>query len=156
MEETFKFIKDARNAFINLIDGLTIEQLNEVPQGFNNNIIWNFGHIVVSTPMLCYVRTGIWEDASRIQFVDSYKKGTKPAAFVMLEEVFALKELALSSIQQLEEDYNNGVFNKITPFDTVTFGVMIDNIEELLVTTAGHDNTHFGYAAAQRRLVNPI
>lgn len=153
MEQVFKFIIDSRKAFIRLIDELSIEELNKIPEGFNNNIIWNFGHIVVSTPLLCYVRTGIWPDTSAIQYVDAYKKGSKPTSFVAFEEISALKELAISTIVQLEEDYKKGVFATIEPFDTVTFGVVIDNIEELLVTTAGHDNTHYGYAIAQRRII---
>lgn len=153
MKETFKFIIDARKAFIRLLDGLTLEELNAVPEGFNNNIIWNFGHIVVSTPLLCYVRTGVWADTSAIKYVEAYKKGSKPTYPVSEEEIQDLKALAISTIEQLEEDYNKGVFTKIKPFDTVTFGSMIDNMEQLLITTAGHDNTHYGYATAQRRLV---
>lgn len=156
MEEVFKFIIDSRKAFIKLIDNLSLEELNRVPEGFNNNIIWNFGHIVVSTPLLCYVRTGIWSDASSIQYVDAYKKGTKPTSVVSVEEINTLKELAISTIHQLEEDYKKGLFTTIEPFETATFGVVIDNIEELLVTTIGHDNTHYGYAIAQQKLVKSV
>lgn len=74
MDSTLKFIKQARTAFIELLDGLTLEQLNTVPEGFNNNIIWNFGHIVVSTQTLVYVRTGIRQDDSFVEYLDAYKK----------------------------------------------------------------------------------
>lgn len=154
MEQVFKFIIDSRKAFIRLIDQLSLEELNTIPKGFNNNIIWNFGHIVVSTPLLCYVRTGVWPDSSPIQYVETYRKGTKPTYFVPQQEIDALKALAISSILQIEDDYKRDVFKQIAPFDTATFGVLIDNIEELLVTTTGHDNTHFGYAIAQRRALD--
>lgn len=154
MEEVFKFIIDARKAFIELVDGLSIEELNQIPEGFNNNIIWNFGHIVVSTPMLCYVRTGIWPDAMKIKHVETYKKGTKPTYTVNTAELTELKELAISTIHTLERDYKAGLFNHIEPFSTVTFGTVIDNIEALLVTTVGHDNMHYGYAIAQKRIIN--
>ncbi|RZF59928.1 DinB family protein [Sphingobacterium corticibacterium] len=153
MKETFKFIIDSRNAFIRLLDELTLDELNQIPEGFNNNIIWNFGHIVVSTQTLCYVRTGIRSDTSTVKYLDAYKKGSKPAYFVSIEEVNELKQLAISTIQKLQEDYQTGIFEKIVPFDTSTFGVLINNIEELLITTVGHDNTHFGYAIAQRRII---
>ena len=39
MQETFKFILKSRQKFIELIEGLSIEQLNKIPVGFNNNII---------------------------------------------------------------------------------------------------------------------
>ncbi|NGM64442.1 DinB family protein [Sphingobacterium sp. SGR-19] len=153
MTEIFKFIIDSRNAFIRLLDELTLDELNQIPAGFNNNIIWNFGHIVVSTQTLCYVRTGITSDTSFVKYIEAYKKGSKPEYFVSAEEVAELKQLAISTIQKIQEDYQKGIFEKIVPFDTSTFGELINSIEELLVTTVGHDNTHFGYAMAQRRAI---
>ncbi|MBD1420611.1 DinB family protein [Sphingobacterium chuzhouense] len=153
MTEIFKFIIDSRNAFIRLLDELTLDELNQIPAGFNNNIIWNFGHIVVSTQTLCYVRTGITSDTSFVKYIEAYKKGSKPEYFVSAEEVAELKQLAISTIQKIQEDYQKGTFEKIAPFDTSTFGVLINSIEEVLVTTVGHDNTHFGYAIAQRRTI---
>lgn len=153
MQQQFKFIIDARKAFIKLVDELSIEELNHIPPGFNNNIIWNLGHIVVSTPVLCYVRTGVWADTASIKYVEIYKKGTKPSYTVTPTEVDELKKLAVSTIEQLQEDYDKGVFATITPFSTSTFGTTVNHIDELIATTAGHDNVHFGYAIAQRRLI---
>ena len=78
MNEIFEFIINSRQAFIQLIDSLSIEQLNKIPDGYNNNIIWNFGHIVVSTQTLCYVRTGILTDTNAVKFNEFYKKDTRP------------------------------------------------------------------------------
>lgn len=153
MTEVFEFIINSRKAFIKLIDGLSIEQLNKIPDGFNNNIISNFGHIVVSTQTLCYVRTGILKDASSVKFVDSYKKDTKPTYTVSIDEVAELKSIALDSIKNIEEDYINGKFSAITPYSTATYGAELKSIEEVLTTTIGHDNLHFGYALAMKKLV---
>jgi len=153
MNPVFEFIINSRKAFIQLIDGLTIEQLNKIPEGFNNNIIWNFGHIVVSTQTLCYVRSGILEDTSNVKFVESYKKDTKPSYAVTAEEIAELKAIALDSIKKIEEDYSNGKFASITPYSTATYSAQINSIEEVLVTTVGHDNLHFGYALALKRVI---
>jgi len=154
MKEIFKFIIDARKAFIKDIESLSLEELNEIPAGFNNNIIWNFGHIVVTTPVLCYVRTGILADASSVKYVSAYAKGTKPTYFVTQEEVDELKELAISTIETLEKDYNEGKLNNIVPFETSTYGALLESIEDVIITTAGHDNTHLGYVTAQKRIIN--
>lgn len=151
MDSTLKFIKQARTAFIELLDGLTLEQLNTVPEGFNNNIIWNFGHIVVSTQTLVYVRTGIRQDDSFVEYLDAYKKGSKPTYEVTATEVAALKTLALSTIDQIDADYKAGTFATITPYGTATYGATLETIEDVFITTAGHDNVHFGYALAQRK-----
>ncbi|MEI5983644.1 MULTISPECIES: DinB family protein [Sphingobacterium] len=154
MEHVFKFIKDSRLAFIKLIDGLSNEQLNEIPEGFNNNIIWNFGHIVVSTQTLVYTRTGIREGVNWVKYVDSYTKGTKPAYTVKPEEVEELKRIAIESIEAIEIDYKAGLFDIITPYETGTYFATLNSIEDVLTTTAGHDNLHFGYAVAQKRIIN--
>lgn len=150
MNEIFEFIINSRKSFIDLIDGLTLEQLNKIPDGFNNNIIWNFGHIVVSTQTLCYVRTGILQDAASVKFNEYYKKDTKPSYAVTEEEVVELKAIAIKSIEKIKEDYANGKFADTTPFTTATYGVQMNSIEEVLITTIGHDNLHYGYAWAQK------
>lgn len=154
MDNVFNFIIDARRAFIELIDSLSIEELNEIPAGFNNNIIWNFGHIVVSTQGLCYLRTGIQSDTSSVKYLSAYAKGTKPSYTVDAEEVADLRALALSTIQQIHADYDKGIFTTITPFETSTYKTSLNSIEEVLITTVGHDNLHFGYALAQRRALS--
>ncbi|WP_293312194.1 DinB family protein [Pedobacter sp. UBA5917] len=151
MNEVFNFIINSRKAFIRLIDSLTIEQLNKIPDGYNNNIIWNFGHIVVSTQTLCYVRTGILADAAAVKFNDFYKKDTKPTYTVTEEEVAELKATALASIEKIKEDYNAGKFANITPYTTATYGKQLNSIEEVLITTVGHDNVHYGYANALKK-----
>ncbi|MBT2563723.1 DinB family protein [Pedobacter sp. ISL-68] len=153
MNEVFDFIINSRKAFIKLIDDLTIEELNKIPDGYNNNIIWNFGHVVVSTQTLCYVRTGVLQDAASVKFNEYYKKDTKPTYTVTEEEVAELKVIALESIEKIKEDYASGKFSNITPFTTATYGVQMNSIEEILITTIGHDNVHQGYAWALKKLV---
>lgn len=150
-KNTFDFTRQTRQVFINLINSLSLEELNTVPEGFNNNIIWNFGHIVVTPQLLAYVRTGARQDVSLIQFVESYKKGTKPSYQVSQEEVDTLKKLAVTVIDELESDYNNAVFNVISPVKTDTYGEEMTTIEEILLMSVGHDNMHLGYALAQRK-----
>ncbi|VTQ04901.1 DinB family protein [Sphingobacterium daejeonense] len=154
MDKVFKFIIDGRKAFIRLIDELTLDQLNEIPEGFNNNIIWNFGHIVVSTQTLSYTRTGIREGVNWVKYVDAYAKGTKPTYYVSQEEVDNLKEIALRSIAAIEADYNAGVFKHVTAYETATYGASLNSIEDVLITSVGHDNLHYGYATAQKRIIN--
>jgi hypothetical protein len=153
MDQIFEFIINTRTAFIRLVDSLTVEQLNKIPDGYNNNIIWNFGHIVVSTQTLSYFRTGIWPDANAVKFNDYYKKDTKPTYTVSAEEITELKAIAIESIEKIKEDYANGLFSNITPFVTATYGVQLNSIEEVLITTIGHDNVHYGYASALKKKV---
>jgi hypothetical protein len=49
MEKYFDIMQKGRMQFVHLLNGLTIEQLNKIPEGFNNNLIWNFGHLLGNT-----------------------------------------------------------------------------------------------------------
>ncbi|HEY0298332.1 MAG TPA: DinB family protein [Arachidicoccus sp.] len=152
MENTFKYILKNRELFLNLVDNLSIEQLNKIPEGFNNNIAWNFGHIVVSAQQLSYVRTGIKPDLD-IQFKEKYQKNTKPDSFISQKEIDILKTLLLSTVHQIEEDVKSKVLANITPFSTDTYGYKMDTIDEVLSCIQSHDSLHYGYAMAQRKLV---
>ena len=57
-ELIFKYIRRNRELFLDLVNSLSVDQLNKIPEGFNNNIAWNFGHIVITTQALCY--TAFW------------------------------------------------------------------------------------------------
>ena len=48
MEFVFNAITQTRANAIAAIEGLSNEQLNEIPEGFSNNIAWNLGHILVT------------------------------------------------------------------------------------------------------------
>lgn len=148
----FEYIRQTRRVFIELVDGLSPDEINTIPDGFRNNIAWNFGHIVVSTPGLCYRRTHVQSDR-QIPFVESYGKGTKPEHWIGGAEINALKTQAMNTIDVIEQDYRNGVFASITPFATSTYKLEMDTIEKVITASLAHDNLHFGYAAALRKAV---
>jgi hypothetical protein len=151
--DIFSGIRQTRNGFIALINEMSVEQLNQIPPGFRNNIAWNFGHLVVTTPSLCYQRTGIQPEYP-IPLQSAYKKDTWPTNQVQSTEIYFLRELMQHTIDQIEHDYHAGVFNEgITPFATATYGATLNTIEEVLLTTLMHDNVHWGYAQAQRRII---
>ncbi|HEX5153308.1 MAG TPA: DinB family protein [Parafilimonas sp.] len=151
-DNVFKYIRRNREIFLALVDSLSIEQLNKIPEGFNNNIAWNFGHIVVSTQSLCYVRPKIKPEIE-IPFRSKYAKGSKPEGFISQEEINELKMKLISSINSIEEDVKNDIFKNITPYATDTYKHEMTTIEEILACTLAHDSMHYGYALAQSKLV---
>ena len=69
-----------------------MEQLNKVPEGFSNNLIWNIGHIVVVQQMLVYKLSGLNMMISD-EMVEKYKKGTRPEEPVGQTEIDEIKKL---------------------------------------------------------------
>ncbi len=143
-------IYQGRKVFSALLEDLNSAELNKIPQGFNNNIAWNFGHIAVTTLALCYQRTGV-NPGIIIPLQANYGKGTRPTYFIENDELQLLTDLAFSSIDQIASDLKQGKFEKITSFSTSTYGLELKSIEDVLTTCLMHDNLHLGYAMAQKR-----
>lgn len=59
MVKQFDILRKTRQYVLELIANLSMEQLNEVPAGFTNNIVWNLGHMLASQQGVCYLRGGL-------------------------------------------------------------------------------------------------
>ena len=109
-----KFLKD-------LLENLTLEQLNKVPEGFNNNIIWNIGHIIVTEQLLAYKLSGLETSVSE-SMINKYRKDAKPEGETSAEEVNEIKVLLFSTLRKTEQDYKAGVFKTYNAYTVSTTG----------------------------------
>jgi len=148
---TLNTIRATRKHLLQLIEGLSTEQLNQVPAGFNNNIIWNVAHLISAEQGICYTRAGIpfiVED----KHYTPYRPDTKPNRFIDSAEVDEIKELLITTIDQLETNYQNKTFTTY-PLWTSRYGVPITSIEDAINFLPFHDGMHIGYVMALKRLV---
>ncbi len=152
MNSIFDYTRQTRKILLTLTEGLSTEQLNKIPAGFNNNIAWNLGHLVVSTPALCYLRSSV-QPQYHIPYLEKYMKGTKPEAEISAEEIERMKEELLKSIDRIEQDYQAKAFENFVPFATSTYKYTVQNIDEMLLCCVAHDNMHTGQVSALRKLV---
>lgn len=149
MKEQFELIRQTRTRFIDLVNGLSIEELNEIPSGMNNNIAWNFGHIVTAQQGLCNALSGVELDVPE-ELTAGFKKGTKPEGFISQETIDELKEYAVSCIDELEKGLGENVYVQYKPY-TTSFGYTLNNIEDAVRFVMVHDALHLGYSMAIRR-----
>ena len=144
-------LKVTRQHLLKLIEGLSAEQLNKVPAGFNNNIIWNVAHMISAQQGICYTRAGvpiIVDD----KYYTPYRPDTKPTGFVDSAEVENIKELLISTVDQLETDLDKNIFTNYPQWVT-RYGVQIKNIEEAVSFLPFHDGMHIGYVMALKRVI---
>lgn len=152
MEKYFDIIAQTRANFIQLIDGLSIEQVNRIPAGFNNNIIWNFAHAISAQQILCYKLSGLTPVVDE-HFVELFKKGTKPEQFIDEEKLVHIKKLATVTIEKLKVDVADKLFTNYTAY-TTSYNVSLSCIEDAIQFISVHEGLHYGYAMALRKLVN--
>lgn len=151
MNTQIERIRKIRLFLISLINDLSVDQLNEIPAGFNNNIVWNMGHLVAAQQGVCYIRAGVPPIVDE-KYISAYKPGTKPEHYIDVQEVRIIKELLSSSLNQLETDYQKNLFEKYTPWAT-RYGVELANIDDALEFLMYHEGLHSGYITALKRLV---
>lgn len=127
---------------IELISTTPLDIINEIPQGFNNNIAWNFGHLVTSSYSLSFRVTGA-DLNIQIPYFEKFKKGTKPEGWVSEDELSNLTTLAHKFSNDIRQAMAANKFENITSYTTQTFEVPITNIQDMLVTTAMHSTLHW-------------
>ena len=150
-DKSIDTIQATRKLFLTLLDSLSIDELNIVPEGFNNNIIWNFGHVIVSQQILCYKLAGLPLKIDDT-FVSKYSKGTKPETFINDTELIFLKQQAVSLIEELVVDLEKGVFTSYNNY-TTSFNVELNSVKDAVKFIAMHEGLHLGYAMALKRIV---
>ena len=151
MKEAIEKLRKTRAVVIKLISDLSLEQVNEIPAGFKNNIAWNFAYMLASQQGLCYVRSGVKPPVDET-YIATYKGGTKPEKPIDAAEFEHIKRLFLSSVDQLEKDYEGGLLVNYQPF-TTGLGVEINKIDDAINFVFFHEGLHTGYMMALKHLV---
>ena len=151
MTKQIEIIRKTRSFLLKNLEDLATEQYNKIPEGFNNNIIWNLGHMIAAQQGVCYLRAGL---ASRVgeDIINSFKSGTKPERDFSEAKIENIKSLLFSTLDQLEEDYNNNIFGGYIAWST-RYGVELASIDDAINFLPFHEGLHSGCIGGLKRLV---
>lgn len=153
MEKIIEVIRASRKKLLSLIEELSTSELNHIPQGFNNNLAWQVGHLVVSQQILCYRLSGnpfVIED----NLIDLYKNGSKPERPFSAEEIDQMKAYLLSTVDQLETDLQTSKFDNYNAYTISTYpGLQLQNVKDAITFIVSHDGLHYGNSLALKKLV---
>jgi hypothetical protein len=151
MSKQIEIIRKTRSFLLENLKDLTTEQFNQIPEGFNNNIIWNLGHMIAAQQGVCYIRAGLAPHVSE-DFINTYKSGSKPEKTVDAAEIENIKSLLFSTLDQLEADYANRIFGGYISW-TTRYAVELTNIDDALNFIPFHEGLHSGCTTALKKLV---
>lgn len=151
MDALLKTWETNRNNYLRFIEPFTLEQLNKVPEGFNNNIIWNVGHIIVVQQSLVYRLSGLAMQVSDEMFT-LYKPGSKPERAVTQTEADELKQLLITLCEQTKKDIEKGIFTSFTGRMTAT-GFDLTSFADALEFNNYHEGLHLGMMMSIRKLL---
>tara|TARA_R110002094_G_scaffold123777_1_gene118334 strand:- start:207 stop:662 length:456 start_codon:yes stop_codon:yes gene_type:complete len=151
MQEILAITKTSRNLISKFVQGYTLEQLNKVPVGFNNNIIWNVAHIIVTQQILVYKLSGLPMIVTD-EMVEKYRKGTKTEHFASQDEVDQILALLTQTIDQTAKDIENKIFINFTEYPTST-GYVLTSAQDAMTFNNFHEGIHLGVILGLRKLV---
>lgn len=151
MKTQFAILKTSREILLKVIDGLTIEQLHKIPDGFKNNIAWNLAHLVVTQQLLHYKLSGL-DCLVPEELIAQHKKGTSPTKVFTEEEFEEVKELFIGLPDTLQEDYEMEIFENYSEYTTST-GFVLDSIASAIAFNNFHEGIHIGTILAIKKLV---
>ena len=140
-----------RKIFHYYLKQFTLEQLNTIPEGFNNNILWNIAHTMVTHQLLTYKRAG-QNMAIPKEWVGYFAKGTKPERDFTIEEVKVIDAALFTTYEQFEADAKQGIFAEMKPYTTST-NMVLENLESTQNFILFHDGLHLGSVLALAKLV---
>lgn len=138
-EVMFKQLQTYRSELLGLLSDVTDEEAEIIPKGFNNNIRWNLGHVILDQYVWIQVLTKDDPPIS-MDFNQWFGYGTTPSHFT--DETPSLSKLILYLREQpriIEEKYRGRMEEE---FPSTDMGM--HTIEQVLVRTIFHEGLHMG------------
>ena len=152
MENQFEILRVTRKNVLKEIDDLSIQALFEIPNSYNNHILWYTIHIIVSQQLLIY---GNSQTPLRInrEMIAGFRNGSIPSPEIRLEWVEFAKTHLLSTVDQLQKDYQNNIFG---PFKqtSLNYGLVLNSVEDAIRFNNIHEAMHFGQIKMLKKVVN--
>ena len=151
MQQTLDVTRTSRNILSKILAGYTLEQLNKIPEGYNNNLIWNIAHVVVVQQMLVYNLSGLPMMISK-DMVEKYKKGTKPEHIATQAEVDEIQSLLTETINKTEADLESKIFINFQEYPT-SAGNVLKSASDAMVFNNFHEGIHLGIIMSIRKFI---
>ena len=148
-QQQVDIFKTLRQRVTDLARSLSDEEFFAIPNGFNNSIAWNVGHIFVTHQLLCYKLSNLPMHISD-ETCDLLKKGSTPREWNETPSREALIDPLVPLAEQFEKDAQQGVFKEFNTY-TTSAGVELNNVETAFAFNCWHEGLHLGYVMALRR-----
>ena len=142
MKTQFDILRKSRELVVKELEGLSMDQIHKIPEGFKNNIAWNVVHLVVTQQLLHYKLSGL-NCLCTDELIEAHRKGTAPTKTFTEEEFEEVLELLLGLPDTLQEDYEAGIFENYTEYPTST-GFTLTSIENAIPFNNFHEGIHYG------------
>lgn len=152
MDKSLEILLQHRKVLYYYLKQMPLAELNEIPPGFRNNILWNIGHSVVTQQLLTYRRSGLTMLVGD-EMVDRYRRGTAPTGEATSEEVQMIQKFLFKTVEKTSDDYQLGLFREYDSFVTAT-NVTLANVGDATLFNNYHEGLHLGTILALQKAIS--
>ncbi len=140
-----------RKNILGITAAFDTDQLNLIPTGFSNNLVWQMGHVLVTQQLLQYTLS---ENTPHIpnDLIQKYRKGTRPEGTVDEKEIQFIREQLVHTSTLLRQDLKEGLFKAYKPYST-SYNATLSSIEEAVIFNNLHEAMHLGYIMSIRKFL---
>ncbi len=136
-EVLFNQLKAYRDEILAVLEHVSPEEAEIIPQGFKNNIRWNLGHIYLDQYL--WIQSVTKEKANvPEQFMSWFGYGTSPSNFDVNTPTFnELKLILKSQPFEIKNQYGSRLEEEFPPTE-----MGMHTIEQVLIRTIFHEGMH--------------
>jgi hypothetical protein len=138
----FKTFRITRFHLMREVEGLTHEQLLTIPEGREDNILWNIGHLLCSISRLTYVFSG-YDLPIPDHYLGLFGKNSNALDWKSNPDPDEVLKYFTDLPGKIEEDYQSGKFNEYKTLQIVPDDD-IQNVEEAIAFHCFHEGLHIG------------
>ncbi|MDR7073123.1 DinB family protein [Fictibacillus barbaricus] len=139
-----------RHNTLSVMEGLTEEDADFIPEGFKNNIRWNLGHIYLDQYDWLYHKTREDNPAPK-QYREMFGYGTKPEDWKQSPPTLSeLRNRLMEQVEHIKAEFGYRLDQELD--EPTELGM--NSFAELLPRTFYHEGMHVGTILAIRKAIN--
>lgn len=150
-QNAIALLRATRKNTLGIYNNYNFDQLNAIPAGFNNNLLWNAGHVIATMELLTYGLAGLPLPSDK-EFINRYRKGSKPEPPCPEGDYGRIGEELSRSIDRLASDLETLDFSNFKKYAT-SYGVTLASIGDALIFNNMHEAMHLGTMLSLKKLV---
>lgn len=152
----FNQVAFVRSQTLKLLDGVTEEMADQIPEGFRNNIRWNLGHIYLVLERFAFQFLNLPQELPT-GFKERFERGSSPLDTpdsVPVPTLEELKNLLHEQPIRIQAALTNRLQEQIAPPYTTSSGMTLERPEQFLSFGLYHEGMHLSTIKVYKKLLS--
>jgi hypothetical protein len=145
-----------RGQTLKLMEGVTEELADRIPEGFRNSIRWNLGHIYVVLERFAFQYIGLPLHLPN-GFKEQFEYGTSPlnnSGSVPVPTLQELETLLKEQHERIREALAHRLQERIVPPYITSAGMTLETHEQFLTFSLYHEGMHISVIRVYKKLLS--